>query len=76
MENNINYIATQKENGFHIVFEDSEKSPVEITFDDFEMFAQTYNQSIFAGKKPKLTEKDKLILSLWGMVMIPDNTVH
>lgn len=76
MGNNLNYTATQKENGFYVEFEDSKKSPVEITFDDFDIFAKAYNQSLLSGKKPKLSEIDKIMLSLWGMYMIPDNTIH
>lgn len=71
-----NYTATQKENGFYVVFEDNDKKPVEITFDDFEMFTQKYNQSILSGEKPELSDKDELMLSLWSMVMIPDNKIH
>lgn len=76
MGNILNYTATQKDYGFYIEFEDSKKSPVEITFDDFDNFAKSYNQSLLSGKKPKLNEINKIMLSLWGMVMIPDNTIH
>lgn len=76
MENVINYTATQNENSFYVVFEDEKKKPVEITFDDFEMFTQKYNNSLMSGEQPDLSEKDQLMLSLWSMVMIPDSTIH
>lgn len=76
MEKINSFIATQTENGFQIVFEDSNKSPLNITFEDFDQFANKYNQQTLAGKKLELNDKDELILSLWQMVLIPDTTIH
>ncbi len=76
MERTPIYIATQTEKGFRVVFEGNEKKSVEVSFDDFTDFANKYNDHIKTGKKLELSEKDKLILSLWQMLLIPDTTIH
>lgn len=71
-----NYIATQVENGFYVEFEDSLKKPRKIGFDEIQSFAQSFNQNILAGKEVKLSDDERLILSIWEMLLIPDNTIH
>ena len=71
-----NYIATQTKDGFYIEFEDSFKQPKNIRFDEIEQFAIDFNEKMLAGEKPELSEKDELMLSLWEMLTIPDNTIH
>ena len=71
-----NYIATQTETGFYVEFKDSCKLPQNISFNDIESFAKIFNKTLLAGKQPHLSEKDKLILSLWKMLLIPDNTIQ
>jgi hypothetical protein len=70
------YTAVQTEKGFHVVFHDSSKNPLDVTFNDFREFANKYSQEISAGKLPKLSDEEAVLLSLWEMVLIPDHTKH
>jgi hypothetical protein len=70
------YTAIQTEKGFQVVFHDSTKNPLEVTFNDFQEFANKYGQEIRAGKLPKLTEEEAILLSLWEMVLIPNGIKH
>ena len=76
MERFNNFIATQTDNGFKVIFSDSEKSPMELTFEDINQFAFKYSQAQIEGKEFELTERDELMLSIWEMVLIPDHTIH
>jgi hypothetical protein len=70
------YTATQTENGFHVVFHDSRRNPLDITFDNFQEFANKYNQELMSGKTPKLSDEEKVLLSLLQMILVPSNTIH
>ncbi len=70
------YTATQTENGFHVVFHDSQRSPIDITFDNFQEFANKYNRELMSGKIPKLSDEEEILLSLLQMILIPSNTIH
>ena len=76
MERSNGYIATQTENGFRVVFHDSFKTPIEVTFNDFQEFANKYNQELLAGKVPELSEDEEVMISIWRMMLIPDQTKH
>ena len=76
MENNRNFIATQTDNGFQVVFDNSDETPLEVTFDDINKFAVKYSESMLKGEQFEMSEKDELMLSIWEMVMIPDKTIH
>ena len=76
MERFNNFIATQTDNGFKVIFSDSEKTPMEFTFEDINQFAVKYSQAQLAGKEFELSETDELMLSIWEMVLIPDHTIH
>jgi hypothetical protein len=69
------FTATQTNKGFYVVSHDNSKE-FEITINDFNEFANKYAQDTLQGKKPDLTEKEEIIISLWEMVLIPDNTIH
>lgn len=71
-----NYVATQTNEGFRVFFQNSETSPVEVRFEDFNEFANKYNKYLAEGKEPDLSEREELILSLWQMMLIPDTTIH
>lgn len=71
-----NYIAEQTENGFQVFFQNDNKSPVKVSFEDFNTFADKYNKYLTEGKEPELSDKEKLMLSLWQMILIPDTTIH
>ena len=73
---NNDYIATQTEEGFHIVFHNSIRAHLEVTFDDLRSFVQKINQNIIEGKKIALTDEDEVLLGLWQMLRIPENTIH
>lgn len=70
------YIATQTEEGFQIVFHDSLKAPLKVTFSDLQAFINKVNESAMAGKKLVLTEEEEVLLTLWQMLLIPENTIH
>lgn len=70
------YTATQTERGFHVVFHDSQRTPLDITFDNFQEFANKYNNELSFGKTPKLSDEEEVLLSLLQMMFIPRNTIH
>jgi hypothetical protein len=76
VEKSNGYIATQTDNGFHVVFHDSFKTPIEVTFNDFQEFANRYHQELATGKVPELSENEEVMLSIWQMMLIPDQTKH
>ena len=71
-----NYIATQTEEGFHIVFHNPIRAPLKVTFDELQSLVQKINQNMIEGKKIALTEEDEVLLGLWQMLLIPENTIH
>lgn len=70
------YTATQTEKGFHVVFHDSQRNPLDLTFDNFQEFADKYNQEVMSGKTPKLSDEEEVLLSLLQMMLIPKKTIH
>ena len=70
------YTASQTERGFHVVFHDSQRNPLDVTFDNFQEFADKYNQEVMSGKTPKLSDEEEVLLSLLQMMLIPKNTIH
>jgi len=70
------FIATQNEKGFHIVFDDLLKSPVDLSFEDFQEFANKYAQDMLNGKDIKLDDKEEVMFSLWQMILIPNDNIH
>ena len=70
------YTAIQTAEGFHVVFHDSSRTPLDVKFNDFQEFANKYSQEILAGKLPKLSEQEAVLLSLWELMLIPANTIH
>ena len=76
MEKHTTFTATQTDTGFQVVFNDSGKGPLELTFEDINQFAYKYSQAQLSGKELDMTEKDELMLSIWEMVLIPDKTIH
>jgi len=70
------FTATQNEEGFHIIFDDSLKSPMELSFEDFQEFANKYAQDMLNGKDIKLDNKEEVMFSLWQMILIPNDNIH
>lgn len=76
MEREKEYTAVQTETGFHVVFHDGSTNPVDISFDEIQRFADKHNELAFTGKKAEYSDTEELIISLWGMLSIPDQTIH
>ena len=70
------YTAMQTAEGFHVVFLDSSRNPLHVKFNDFQEFANKYSKEILAGKLPKLSDDEAVLLSLWELMLIPANTIH
>jgi hypothetical protein len=75
-KNLIDYIATQTEDGFQIVFNNPKRAPMKVSFYDLQTFIQKLNIDMLSGKKPNFTEEEEVLLTLWQMLLIPENTVH
>ena len=69
------FTATQTNKGFHVVCHDESKE-FEISIHDFNEFANKYAQDTLQGKKPELSEKEEIIISIWEMVLMQDSTIH
>ena len=77
MEKQFNgYTAIQTAEGYHVVFHDSSRNPIDVKFNYFQELANKYSQELLAGKIPKLSDQEAVLLSLWEMVLIPANTIH
>ena len=69
------FSATQTDSGFHVTFFDSSQE-VDVSVHDLNEFANKYTHEMLEGKIQKLSEKEKLMFSIWEMVLIPDDTKH
>ena len=58
------------------MFHDSLKAPLKVTFNDLQAFVKKVNESAMAGEKLVLTEEEEVLLTLWQMLLIPENTIH
>ena len=72
---NTRFSATQTDSGFHITFFDSSEE-LDVSVDDLNEFANKYTNEMLEGKLQELSEKEKLMFSIWEMVLIPDDTIH
>lgn len=69
------FTATQTDIGFHVTYFDSSQE-VEVSVHDLNDFANKYAREMLDGKVENLTEKEELMLSIWEMVLVPDDTKH
>ena len=69
------FTATQTENGFRVMFYDRPEE-VDVSISELNAFANKYAKEVMAGKKPELTEKEELMISIWEMVLLPGNVMH
>ena len=69
------FSATQTDSGFHVTYFDSSEE-VDVSVHDLNEFANKYASDMLKGKLQNLTEKEKLMFSIWEMVLIPDDTRH
>lgn len=73
---NNDYIATQTEEGFHIVFYDSIREPVNVKFDELQSVIQKINERAISERALTLTNQEEVLLRLWQMLLIPENIKH
>ena len=69
------FSATQTENGFRVTYFDSLEE-VNVSVKDLNEFANKYAHEMLEGRIEKLNEKEKLMFSIWEMVLIPDDIKH
>jgi hypothetical protein len=69
------FTATQTETGFHIMFHNDAKE-FDVTVGDLNEFANKYAKEMLTGKEPELNEREEVMISLWEMVLIPNDTKH
>ena len=69
------FSATQTDSGFRVTYFDSSQE-VQVSVHDLNEFANKYAHEMLSGKLRELSEKEKLMLSIWEMVLIPDDTKH
>lgn len=69
------FSAKQTDSGFHVTYFDSSQE-VQVSVKDLNEFANKYADEMLDGKLQKLSEKEKLMFSIWEMVLIPDGTKH
>lgn len=69
------FSATQTEKGFQIRYFDSAEE-FELSVEDLNEFANKYAKDLLEGKINTLNDKEKLMFSIWEMVLIPDDIKH
>lgn len=69
------FTATQTETGFRVMFHDNPEE-IELSISDLNEFANRYAKEMMTGKKPELTEKEEVMISIWEMVLLPSDVKH
>lgn len=69
------FTATQTESGFRVMFHDNPEE-IDVSISDLNEFANKYAKEIMTGKKPELTEKEEVMISIWEMVLLPSDVKH
>ncbi|MGH7849449.1 MAG: hypothetical protein ACREOP_04050 [Thermodesulfobacteriota bacterium] len=69
------FTATQTETGFRVMFHDNPEE-LELSISDLNEFANRYAKEMMTGKKPELTEKEEIMISIWEMVLLPSDVKH
>jgi len=69
------FTATQTENGFHVMLHNDAKE-FDVTIGDLNEFANKYAKEMLAGKEPELNDREEVMVSLWEMVLIPNDIKH
>ena len=69
------FSATQTDRGFHITMFDSSEE-FDVSVQDLNEFANKYAHQMLEGDLQNLSDKEKLLFSIWEMVLIPDDTKH
>jgi hypothetical protein len=69
------FTATQTETGFRVMFHDN-PAEMDVSISDLNEFANRYAKELMSGKKPELTEKEEVMISIWEMVLLPNDVKH
>lgn len=69
------FTATQTETGFRVMLYDNPEE-LELSISDLNEFANRYAREMMKGKKPELTEKEEVMISIWEMVLLPSDVKH
>jgi len=69
------FTATQTETGFHVMFHKDAKE-FDVTISDLNEFANKYAKEMLTGKEPELSEREEVMVSLWEMVLLPNDIKH
>lgn len=69
------FIATQTETGFRVMFHNNPEE-IDVSISDLNEFANRYAKEVMSGKKPELTEKEEIMISIWEMVLLPSDVKH
>jgi len=69
------FTATQTESGFRVMFHDNPEE-IDVSISDLNEFANKYAKEMMTGKKPELTEKEEVMISIWEMVLLPSDVKH
>jgi hypothetical protein len=69
------FIATQTETGFRVMFHNKPEE-IDVSISDLNEFANRYAKEVMSGKKPELTEKEEIMISIWEMVLLPSDVKH
>ncbi len=66
------FTAIQIEDGFQIAFHESAEE-IKLSTEDLNDFADRYTQEILDGSSMDLSDKEKVMFSLWEMVLMSDD---
>lgn len=69
------FTATQTEKGFHVTFFDSPEE-LDVSVSDLNEFANKYAKDTLEGKHLELSEREMLMISIWEMMLMPDDIKH
>jgi hypothetical protein len=69
------FIATQTETGFKVMFHNNPEE-IDVSISDLNEFANRYAKEVMSGKNPELTEKEEIMISIWEMVLLPNDVKH
>jgi len=69
------FTATQTETGFRVMLHDNPEE-IDVSISDLNEFANRYAKDMMSGKKPELTEKEEIMISIWEMVLLPSDVKH
>ena len=69
------FTATQTDSGFHVMFHDSPEE-MDVSISELNAFANKYAKEVMTGKKPELSAKEELMISIWEMVLLPSDVKH